>query len=143
VAGIRERIERLARDKAVILSTHVLAEAQRLCTRVLILHDGRCVAEDETRRLGAAAQPIWRAILRREAPQLEERLASLEFLRRSIRVESSERRFVWRFELASAAAASELAAVLVHWGCALEEFLPERMELEDVFLRAIHGELSA
>jgi ABC-2 type transport system ATP-binding protein len=142
VAGIRERIETLSQDKAVILSTHVLAEAQRLCTRVLILHEGRCVAESDTTRLGArVAKARWRAVLQYEAPDLEARLHDLALLRSFTRLEKSPERSVWRFELRPAASASEFLTALVREGCAVEEFGPERLELEELFLRAIHGEL--
>ena len=142
VAGIRERIEVLAHDKAVILSTHVLAEAQRLCTRVLILHEGRCVAEDDTLRLGArVAHARWRAVLRGESPQLEQRLHELPYVRNAARLDRNGPGSVWRFDLDSTDRASELLAILVQQGCEVEEFAPERLELEELFLRAIHGEL--
>ena len=33
-------------DATIVLTTHDLAEAERLCTRISILNDGRVVAED-------------------------------------------------------------------------------------------------
>ena len=51
VAGIRDQIEEIARDKAVILSTHILSEASRLCDRVLILDRGICRADDSPETL--------------------------------------------------------------------------------------------
>jgi len=45
---IRELIGELARDSGtVLLSTHVLAEVEALCTRVLVLHQGQIVAQDD------------------------------------------------------------------------------------------------
>ncbi|RME27661.1 MAG: ABC transporter ATP-binding protein [Deltaproteobacteria bacterium] len=46
VVGIRDFIRRLAASRTVILSTHILAEVERLCTRVVMIHRGRIVADD-------------------------------------------------------------------------------------------------
>lgn len=144
VASIRERIGTLGQNKAVILSTHMLAEAQRICTRVLILHQGRCVAEDTPIRLGARVDKArWRAVLSREAQDLEARLRALHFVNSVDRSAEVGARAVWRFELSDAQFASELLKVIVQQGSAVEEFTPEQVGLEDVFLRAIRGELNS
>ena len=41
IRSVRNTIRDLARHHAVVLSTHVLSEAQALCSRVAILHHGR------------------------------------------------------------------------------------------------------
>jgi len=45
IARMRELIMRLGETKTVLLSTHVLAEVQETCTRVIILAAGRVVAD--------------------------------------------------------------------------------------------------
>ena len=42
----REVIRGLGRDRAVLLSTHILAEATLICQRVAIIHHGRLIAID-------------------------------------------------------------------------------------------------
>ena len=42
-AEIRELIRALGRDHTVIFSSHILSEVQQLCSRVLILHEGRMI----------------------------------------------------------------------------------------------------
>ena len=50
---IRNLIEELAQgDRTVILSTHVLAEIEAICDRVMIINKGRIVAQDDLSRLG-------------------------------------------------------------------------------------------
>ncbi len=51
--AVREMIRGMAREKAIIISTHILEEVEALCTRVIIIHDGRVVAEDTPERLKA------------------------------------------------------------------------------------------
>jgi ABC-2 type transport system ATP-binding protein len=45
IRDVRQLIKDLAREHAVILSTHLLAEVQQICTRVAVLHQGRLVHE--------------------------------------------------------------------------------------------------
>lgn len=144
VAGIRERIVELSRNKAVILSTHMLSEAQRICSRVLILHQGRCVAQDSPAHLGeSAGAPKWFAVLRSAPPDLEQQLVSLAGLRSVQRLGIVDDRTHWLFELEDAASAPDLLGALVRAGSAVEEFGPRREGLEEIFLRVIRGEASA
>jgi len=50
---IRELIRGLAGERTVILSSHVLPEVQQTCERVVIINDGRLVAEDTPSGLAA------------------------------------------------------------------------------------------
>jgi ABC-2 type transport system ATP-binding protein len=43
--------ELAARGRAILYSTHHLEVAERLCERVLILHEGRVVADDSVAKL--------------------------------------------------------------------------------------------
>ena len=54
IVEIRALITELARDRTVILSTHILPEVQAVCDRVVILQDGRVVADDTPGELLAA-----------------------------------------------------------------------------------------
>ncbi|QRN93740.1 ATP-binding cassette domain-containing protein [Archangium violaceum] len=52
IVEIRSLIKELGKEKTVILSTHILSEVQSTCSRVLIINDGRLVADDAPERLG-------------------------------------------------------------------------------------------
>jgi len=43
---VRAMIREMAREKIIILSTHILEEVDELCTRVIIISDGRIMADD-------------------------------------------------------------------------------------------------
>ncbi len=53
IAEIRHLIKELGREKTVILSTHILGEVQGTCGRVLIINEGKLVADDSPERLGS------------------------------------------------------------------------------------------
>jgi ABC-2 type transport system ATP-binding protein len=54
IVEIRELIRELGREKTVILSTHILSEVQSTCSRVLIINDGKLVADDSPEHLTAS-----------------------------------------------------------------------------------------
>ncbi len=58
VIGIRDLISELAKEKYVILSTHILSEVQALCDRVLIINWGKLVLDataDELKHSGTGS----------------------------------------------------------------------------------------
>jgi ABC-2 type transport system ATP-binding protein len=48
IVEIRELIRRVGRTRTVVLSTHILSEVQVTCDRVLIIHQGKLVADGPT-----------------------------------------------------------------------------------------------
>jgi len=65
-AEIRELIREIGRERTVILSTHNLAEVRVTCGRVLIISQGRLVADDTPDELAArAGKPRFLATLKR------------------------------------------------------------------------------
>ncbi len=56
IIDIRNLIREIGRSKTVILSTHILIEVQATCDRVLIIHQGRLVADGSTEEIKARQQ---------------------------------------------------------------------------------------
>jgi ABC-2 type transport system ATP-binding protein len=52
---VRTLIKSMAAEKAVILSTHILEEVDAICTRVIIIANGRVVADETPAQLRARA----------------------------------------------------------------------------------------
>jgi ABC-2 type transport system ATP-binding protein len=53
IIEVRRIIQELGRERTVLLSTHILPEAQQVCDRVLIINHGTIVAEDTPANLQA------------------------------------------------------------------------------------------
>ena len=53
LVGIRELILDLGRTKTVLLSTHVLQEVEALCSRVIMIDEGRIVFDDSISQMGS------------------------------------------------------------------------------------------
>jgi ABC-2 type transport system ATP-binding protein len=51
IVDIRELIKAIGKEKTVILSTHILPEVQATCGRVIIIHEGKLVADGSPQEL--------------------------------------------------------------------------------------------
>jgi ABC-2 type transport system ATP-binding protein len=56
IVEIRELIKNIGREKTVILSSHILAEVEATCGRILIIHNGKIVANGTAEELRRQAQ---------------------------------------------------------------------------------------
>jgi len=64
---VRTLIKKMAVEKAVILSTHILEEVEAICTRVIIISRGKVVADEtpaqlQARQPGARLDEIFRSL---------------------------------------------------------------------------------
>jgi ABC-2 type transport system ATP-binding protein len=55
IVEIRQIIKRIGKEKTIILSTHILSEAEATCDRVVIINKGKIVADDSTANLKESA----------------------------------------------------------------------------------------
>ena len=51
IIEIRNLIRNLGKSHTVILSTHILSEVQSVCDRILIINEGKLIADEETHNL--------------------------------------------------------------------------------------------
>jgi ABC-2 type transport system ATP-binding protein len=72
-----------ARGKAILYTSHILDVVERLCTRVIVLHEGRVVADDSVERLrallasGSLEQVFARLIMRRDPERIARDIADV------------------------------------------------------------------
>src|SRR5512135_2490567 len=64
VVEVRNIIREMGKQRTVLLSTHILSEAQQVCDRVLIINKGMIIAEDTPQNLQARLVGSERATLR-------------------------------------------------------------------------------
>lgn len=53
IVEIRSLIKRLGEHHTVLLSTHILSEAQAVCDRILVINEGKLIADSSTKDLGS------------------------------------------------------------------------------------------
>ena len=66
---VRRLINELSKDKLVIVSTHILEEVHEVCTRAIIIADGRIVADETPAALEARSRYHHAVSLRFERPE--------------------------------------------------------------------------
>jgi len=69
---VRTLIKAMASEKAVVLSTHILEEVEAICTRVIIISQGKVVVDEtpaqfSARKPGARLDEIFRSLTQSEA----------------------------------------------------------------------------
>lgn len=78
--GVRRLIGEMARDKAIIISTHILEEVEAICTRAVIIARGRVVADarpDELKRRSSRHGAVRVTLAADSYPTLASMLAGL------------------------------------------------------------------
>src|SRR5919109_1979281 len=64
VVEMRNVIREIGKDRTVLLSTHILSEAQQICDRVLIINKGKIVTEDTPENLQSRLVGAQRVVMR-------------------------------------------------------------------------------
>jgi ABC-2 type transport system ATP-binding protein len=144
IIRIRETIRRLGRERAVLLSTHILPEVDAVCDRVLIIDRGRIVAEGTAAELRSrlAGAPVVRAAFA-GAVAAREALAALPGVAAvSEEVADGETRVRLECE-AGADPREDVFRAAVAKGWILKELARESLSLEDVFVRLTRHEDAA
>ncbi len=72
IVEIRHLITELGKEKTVILSTHILSEVENTCQRVLIINDGRLVADGAPEALKRGEGTVTVVFASRLGPPLEQ-----------------------------------------------------------------------
>jgi ABC-2 type transport system ATP-binding protein len=133
VVEVRELIREIGKERTVLLSTHLLYEAQNICDRVLIINKGKIVAEDTTENLQARLIGAERVIVRvrGESDELADTIKQVKGVRE---VETKDDGAV-EFEFASGKdLRPEVAKQIIKSGYDLLELRPLGMSLEEIFL---------
>lgn len=55
---VRELIKEMAKDKLIILSTHILEEVEAICTRVVIISVGKIIVDDSPKNLAVNTEEL-------------------------------------------------------------------------------------
>ena len=140
IREIRGLIKSLAGSHTIILSTHVLPEATAICSRVMIIHQGRIVAEDSPDRLSSRVRQSDKLSLTVKRPSADwlDRLGTLPGI---LNVFPTTQRDTCTIECQLGQdLRDELSRFVVSQGYGLLELTPLSLSLEDVFLHLTQRE---
>lgn len=101
IAEIRSIIRRIGKEKTIIFSTHILSEAEATCDRIVIISNGKVVADDTTARLkqGALQDNLIRLSLKGPDPETARQFLTDMDLKLTVRTLPPETDDLARFEL--------------------------------------------
>ncbi len=134
VVEVRALIRAIGKERTVLLSTHLLHEAQNICDRVLIINKGKIVAEDTTENLQARLVGAERVIVRVRGEADKELASTIKEIKGVRGVELKDDGAV-EFEFASGKdLRPEVAKQVIKAGYDLLELRPLGMSLEEIFL---------
>jgi len=147
----RELIRSLAGDHTIILSTHILSEVEHSCERVIIINQGRLVAQDTvtnlTNRLrGSESVAVEIAAANGDLNQAEvrQRLEQVAGVSRVVLKDTKDKRCSFEVEsLQGRSIRAEVARAVVTAGWDLNELRPVGFSLEDIFLQLTASEKAA
>jgi len=139
IVEVRGLIKGFADQKTVVLSSHILPEVAHTCSRVVIINQGRLVAEGppELLRTGQAGGGQLRMVVEGPSAQVAELLGKVEGVA-SCRMDGETGQAVCGYTLETAGGpetASRLARAVVEGGHGLMELSPVTASLEEVFMR--------
>ena len=144
VVETRRLIQSLGRDQTVVLSSHILPEVSMLCDRVLIIHEGRIVAEDTPKNLAQGLQGVDRLEVEIGGPAAEV-LPVLKAIRgvNDVSPPNNDGRHTYTIQAqAGQDLRDEISKVVISNGWSLRGMQMVGMSLEEIFLRlTTHEEL--
>jgi ABC-2 type transport system ATP-binding protein len=132
---VRSLINSMARDKIIVISTHLLEEVDAVCTRAIIISRGRIVADDTPAALAARSRYHNAVSMQLEQPtQLPAAREAVAALPSVAQVEVSERDArLTALPRAGATILPALSELAVRSGIKLKELHLESGRLDEVF----------
>jgi ABC-2 type transport system ATP-binding protein len=135
IVEIRELIRRIGREKTVLLSSHILAEVEATCDRILIISQGKLVADGTATTLRKQAQGKEIVKVCIEDGVHEEIFRSLQSIE-TVELVDLLPSYTQAFEVQSKAGMNSRKAIFrlcVEKGWSLTEMTPVERKLEEVF----------
>jgi len=133
VAMTRQLIKELGKQRTILLSTHILPEVSMTCERVIIIHEGRIVAEDRIENLSSLMGGSKRIRLEVEGPskQVAERLRQVKGVQKVSYQDST-----YTVECSAGQdPRGQIMETIVQGGWTLLSMESIEMSLEDIFLK--------
>src|SRR5512142_3083888 len=133
VVEVRNVIREMGKQRTVLLSTHILSEAQQVCDRVLIINKGMLIAEDTPQNLQARLVGSERASIRVRGDS--DGLTKLVHKVKGVQSVQGVEDGAVEFQFAPGQdVRPEVAKAVIHAGFELLELRPVGMSLEEIFL---------
>lgn len=135
IVEIRELIKEIGREKTVILSSHILAEVEATCDRILIINKGKIVADgtpDQLRKQSQGQEIVKLTIEEADKNEVITALQQLETVKSADFVAGQENAFEVQ-SIPEASSRRDIYNLCVEKKWVLTEMTPIQQKLEDIF----------
>lgn len=139
IIEVRNLIREVGSEKTVLLSTHILSEAQQVCNRVLIINKGRIVTEDSPEHLQTRLTGSQRVIVKVRA-EPDEVLPLLQEVQGIHNITTHPDGSLEFDSDPGLDVRPQAARVIVNSGLDLLELHPANLSLEEIFLQLTKDE---
>lgn len=144
IVEMRELIRSMAGRQTVILSSHILSEIETICDKIIIIDDGRVVAEDTVKKLEEenTKNNILRVVVKGKKSDIHKILRETELVKRFQllgEVESG----VYEFQVVTESGTDvrdELFLLFAHNQMIVYSINTEQLSLEEVFRKVTNKE---
>ena len=148
IIEIRALLKHLSGDHTIILSTHILTEVEQSCERVIIISQGKLVAQDSVSNLTNRLRGAEAVSLEVESAdgnpnpaEVQGRLEQVSGVSRVMMKDTKDGRITFEVEsLQGRHIRAELARSVVNSGWNLSELRAVGLSLEDIFLQLTTSE---
>jgi len=143
---VRNLISEIAAEKVIVISTHILEEVEAVCTRAMVIDQGKVVADETPQALKARSAYYNAVSLRLEGTDRAEVEQSMRGIKNAERTEIEETGNGLRVTIVPKKGQSildEVRKAAEDAGLNIIEFSVEAGRLEDVFRDLTHSETAA
>jgi ABC-2 type transport system ATP-binding protein len=89
IVDIRNLISEVGKQKTVLLSTHIMQEVEAICDRIIIIHQGKIVADEEAKNIYQKIPVLYQTVLVEfNAPITKEKIESVDGVIRAVPVDA-------------------------------------------------------
>lgn len=142
IREVRDLIKDLGGERTVLLSTHILPEASQLCRNLMIIDQGRIIAEGTPESLAHDSEGVQKTTISVDGPAVQVK-KKLESLTGVFRVRESRNPGEFTVESGpDEGIRPEMAKAVVESGWHLNEMKKDVISLEEVFVRLVKEEAS-
>ncbi len=144
IIEIRSLIKKLGKNHTVILSSHILSEVQAVCDKIIVINEGKIVADDTEDNLSKTLSNEHKLSVRIDGDK-DKVLDIIDSIAGVLSVEALNMRDdnVWDYQIESDEG-TDIRRVLFREiaenGCYILEMKSSELSLEDIFLKLTMGE---
>ena len=131
--SMRQLMSQLRQHSAIILSTHLLADVQASCTRVIILDQGKTVFDDQLNNAQNKTEERSFILRLRQPVSVDVILSAIPGIQQAIKNQDGD------WQLTANITADQIARQVGEQQWELEAIYPQQHNLEQIFLSVIAG----